>query len=231
MCSTDNIKNVPRANGNHKLQPSPLSNQQKVSTKYLALLDKEVPNMKELMNNAIELNQLLQNTGMIDNKGDESLILVMISSMNHIIDNPKSTVELEASQTMNIHSEFDTTANGINTHGERDHTYKYVSNLNDSKWAMKALTTKTDLNPQRTPDVSSDNYKRKYILLSPSASIHGESLSTSIDGELGKFRVANRDNDHSNENGEHWKPNKIIDHRKMDRPHNSYNVVIAWENG
>ena len=81
------------------------------------------------------------------------------------------------------------------------------------------------------PDISSDNYERKYNFLSPSMSINGESLSTSIDGELGKFRVANRDSDHGNDNGEHWKPNKIIHHRKMNRPHNSYNVVIAWENG
>ena len=139
-----NIKNVPRADDNHTLQPSPLRNQQKVSTKHLALLNKEVPNMKELMKNAIELNQLLQNTGMIDNKGDESFISVMISSMNHIIDNPKPMVELDASQTMNIHLEFDTIGT---VHGEHDHTYKYASNLNDLKWAMKAMKTKIDLNP------------------------------------------------------------------------------------
>ena len=39
----------------------------------MALLNKEVPNMKELMDNAIELNQLLQHTTinppMVDNKG------------------------------------------------------------------------------------------------------------------------------------------------------------------
>ena len=161
------------------------------TTKHLALLTKEVPNMKELMDNAIKLNQLLQtastiDTPMVDNKGDEPLILVMISSMKHIIDNPKSTgtVGLEeklvclshaARQKMNICSEVDTistgSTNGINIitksdfctndsaydsniidNGERDHTnhkvhtYKYASNFNGLKWAIKAMKTKTDLN-------------------------------------------------------------------------------------
>ena len=98
------------------------------------------------------------------------------------------------------------------------------------------MKTKTNLNPRRTPipsvstkepNVSFDKSKQKHDVLS---------LSTSINGELERFRVTNRDNDHDNDgnnqdNGEHWKPNKIIEHKKLDRFHNSYNVIIAWENG
>ena len=55
------------------------------------------------------------------------------------------------------------------------------------------------------------------------------SFSTSFNGELERFRVANRDNDHDNngnylDNGEYWKPNKIIEHKKVDRLHNNREI-------
>ena len=62
------------------------------------------------------------------------------------------------------------------------------------------------------------------------------SLPTSINGELDTFRVTNRDNNLSNdgnyqENGEYWKSHRIMGHEKVDRHHNPYNLIIAWENG
>ena len=100
----------------HVLQSSPLTNQQNMAilsktTKPLALLTKEVPNMEELMNNVIELDQLLHNastidTPMINNKDNETLILVMISSMKQIVDDSRTNDSAYGANNTN-NGEFD----------------------------------------------------------------------------------------------------------------------------
>ena len=57
-----------------------------------------------------------------------------------------------------------------------------------------------------------------------------------INGELERFQVTNRDNDHDNdgnyqENEEYLISHKIIGRKKVDRYHNPYNVIIALGNG
>ena len=249
----DNITLNKNIHKEHQFEPSPLSNKSNVtapntSERTHELLFKEASNMEELMNNTIEMKQLLHDTsttGTPDNLDNKALISVMISSMKHIVDRSKPASASPSTNDVLTH----------NTHDVRQ--YKYASDLNNSKWAIKAMKTKTDVNLRRTP-VPDVNLRRTPVPGEFSAPhIHRESyipfasskrkfdttitdnelpLTTSLNGELERFRVTNRGNEHGidgnhQDNGEYWKSHRIIQHRKVDLDYNSYNVIIAWGNG
>ena len=130
----------------HEVEPSPISNQLNVTTlsksaRTQELLIEEASNMEELMNKAIEMEQLLHDTSttgaLPSNKiGNKTLISVMISSIKQMVNRPKPT---------------SSSSNDILTHNTHEvRQYKYASNLNKSKRAIKALKTKTDVNLRRT---------------------------------------------------------------------------------
>ena len=178
----------------HQVQPSPISNKPNVTTpsklaRTQELLFKEASNMEELMNNAIEMKQILYDTSTtgtlpLDKIGNKALISVMISSMKQIVDRSKPT---------------SSSSNDILTHNTHDvRQYKYASNLNNSKWAIKALKTKTDVNLRRTsvpeefsaPHIHRESYipfassKRKYDTMIVNNELP---LTTSLNGELERF--------------------------------------------
>ena len=229
----------------HAVEPIPLSNKQNMTTlsklaKTQELLIKEASDMENLMNNAIEMEQLVHDTSITlqtKNPGNEILISVMIPGMKQVVERPKP-----ASSSSN-----DTLTKNISHNTHKVRQYKYTSNLNGSKWSTKALKTKTDVHMRRTsiPGESAAPHIREEsnISFTKSKRNHDPTNSNSVlylpistNGELEKFRVMNRDNDHGNDanyqqNGEYWKSHRIIGHKKVDRYHNPYNVIIEWGNG